>query len=69
MYYMGGVLSSPLPPNQKQDGWEPTNHSVLITGWGVDARTGEKYWVCRNSWGRHWVRCRACRPSAAAPRD
>lgn len=28
------------------------DHSVSITGWGVDGST--KYWVVRNSWGTYW---------------
>lgn len=31
-----------------------TNHAVQINGWGVDAATGKKYWICRNSWGRYY---------------
>jgi C1A family cysteine protease len=27
------------------------NHSVVIVGWGVDAKTGTKYWKVRNSYG------------------
>lgn len=36
------------------NGWEPTTHSVVITGWGVDPVTGQKYWNVMNSWGRKW---------------
>ena len=34
--------------------WMNLNHSVVITGWGVDAKTGTKYWVVRNSYGDKW---------------
>ena len=29
-------------------------HSILIMGWGVDQTTGQKYWICRNSYGPSW---------------
>lgn len=31
--------------------WMNLNHSVVITGWGVDPKTNTKYWVVRNSYG------------------
>jgi cathepsin X len=30
------------------------NHDIAIVGWGVDERTGMKYWHGRNTWGTHW---------------
>ena len=30
------------------------NHSVVIVGWGVDEKTGTKYWIVRNSYGPSW---------------
>lgn len=34
--------------------WMNLNHSVVIVGWGVDAKTGTKYWKVRNSYGQKW---------------
>ena len=30
---------------------DDTDHVIVIAGWGVDAATGTKYWVGRNSYG------------------
>jgi hypothetical protein len=34
--------------------WMTLNHSVVIVGWGVDEKTGTKYWKVRNSYGQKW---------------
>ena len=31
--------------------WHNSNHCVLAIGWGVDEKTGMKYWIIRNSYG------------------
>eukprot|EP00468_Gymnochlora_sp_CCMP2014_P008763 CAMPEP_0167753792 /NCGR_PEP_ID=MMETSP0110_2-20121227/7909_1 /TAXON_ID=629695 /ORGANISM="Gymnochlora sp., Strain CCMP2014" /LENGTH=445 /DNA_ID=CAMNT_0007639595 /DNA_START=303 /DNA_END=1640 /DNA_ORIENTATION=- len=33
--------------------WEATNHAVLVYGWG-ETKTGQKYWILKNSWGAYW---------------
>ena len=47
----GGII------NCEQDGVctsTHTDHVVIIAGYGVDAATGMKYWVGRNSYGTQW---------------
>lgn len=29
-------------------------HDISVVGYGVDADTGAKYWLMRNSWGTQW---------------
>ena len=45
--YTGGIIQDPTQYNG-------TTHVVTITGWGVNAADGMKYWVGRNSFGTSW---------------
>lgn len=45
--YEGGILDDASAGIQ-------TNHIVSITGFGKDEKTGQEYWIIRNSWGEYW---------------
>ncbi|OII77766.1 papain family cysteine protease [Cryptosporidium andersoni] len=45
-------------PNKQLNGWEYTNHAIVVVGWG-EQETSEStdkipYWIIRNSWGKKW---------------
>jgi hypothetical protein len=48
----GGIINCADSPNVCKT--KNTDHVVVIGGWGVDAATGLKYWVGRNSYGTQW---------------
>jgi len=45
--YAGGVYSG-----CEKD--SVVNHAVLAVGYGLDNKSGKKYWLIRNSWGSDW---------------
>jgi len=48
--YKGGIITCDNGPSCHGT----YKHLVVIAGWGVDAVTGMKYWIGRNSYGNIW---------------
>lgn len=46
-HYAGGILDN-------TQGCNETNHVVALVGYGVDAKSGQEYYLAKNSWGRRW---------------
>lgn len=45
--YQAGTIYKHSPSSKLVSG-----HSVVIVGWGESG--GDKYWICRNTWGKDW---------------
>jgi len=49
--YEGGVFSVDM---SKGGAATDLNHLVVLVGYGTDRKTGEDYWLIRNSWSPRW---------------
>ena len=45
--YNGGIMS-------ESDTGIDINHEISVVGYGKDIKTGQEFWVGRNSWGTYW---------------
>ncbi|KAG2378616.1 hypothetical protein C9374_008255 [Naegleria lovaniensis] len=62
-YYKSGIYQH-IPKEQIAAQWSNAskdlpkfyyiNHTLILYGWGIDATTGQQYWLARNSWGDQW---------------
>jgi len=59
--YRGGIFTGPRPQAEDQQvpgvkPWQHTNHAIVAVGWGESMVSGKrvKYWIMRNTWGKHW---------------
>lgn len=57
MSYKGGIYHHTFLKDEKNYKFNPfqlTNHAVLVVGYGADDKSGEKFWIVKNSWGTGW---------------
>jgi len=52
--YAGGIYHHVDSVKSDFDPYFESNHAVTMVGYGIEAETGEKYWIVKNSWGRLW---------------
>ena len=47
-HYVGGIYSRGDCSKSRLD------HAVLAVGYGLEEKTGEEFWILKNSWGENW---------------
>lgn len=51
--YDGGIYNH-TGVTSRFNPFQETDHVVTIVGYGIDAESGTKYWIVKNSWGDGW---------------
>lgn len=48
LFYKKGII------NTKNCSPKKTSHAVVAVGYGTDEKTGQEYFIIKNSWGKNW---------------
>jgi len=53
-FYESGIVHMADCPPAASDPLKAINHAAVITGWGRDEKSGQYYWILRNTYGDRW---------------